>query len=336
MPYKGRYNKLRLSLGVILLSRNYALVVDSVASIPEEEVNNRSIKVWRLPIMIDDNRYTDSISERTLTNLYKQNKIGSEPEQFGDVQLRKSIHDYLIEFIVPNHDLVVVQTASRDFTSIYSNCEAVTSTIYTESRELRDKQGIEKPLVVQLLDSGEISAGQGLVTLFTDNLLRTETPINDIKSELKKFKNSVKNYVIVRDNLFIRRRLKEKGKRALPLPVALMANVLKLHPIGLFADGNIDVMGQSAFGFQRALGRLLKYCIIQVQNGLLIPIVNMSYAGDLREVKNHPLFRTLTVQCAKKDIELHISAMPLASSANLGVGGFSLGIAPTDQDAKPK
>ncbi|MEM7360857.1 MAG: DegV family protein [Pseudomonadota bacterium] len=317
------------------MSRNYALVVDSVACLPEEELARRSIQLWRLPVMIENNRYTDSVSEGTLTNIYKNKKIGREPEQFKNVQLRKSIRDFLFEEIVPKYDLVVVQTSSGEFTPIHSNCEAVVSTIYSESHELREKLGIEKPLVVQLFDSGTISASQGLVTLFMDNLLRADRSINDINKELKKFKNSVKSYVIVGDNRFIRRCLKDKGKKALPFPVAFMADMLKLHPIGKFENGTMNVMGSSAFGFDRALGRILKYCIEQVEKGLLMPIINMSYAGDLRLIKNHPLFRTLTVECANQDVDLHLSTMPLASSANFGIGGFSLGIAPKDQDAAP-
>ena len=89
-------------------------------------------------------------------------------------------------------------------------------------------------------------------------------------------------------------------------------------------------------GFDKAFESILRYTIDRIKEGLFIPIVNISYAGDLNDIYAMPLMNELNDEAKKNKVKLLFGVMGLGSSTVYGPGGFSIGIAPKNQKLKPE
>ena len=86
-------------------------------------------------------------------------------------------------------------------------------------------------------------------------------------------------------------------------------------------------------GHDEALDRTIRLCIDQVKRGLTVPVVCLSYAGDLDDVRALPAFSDLRVACQWHGVEIILSTMSMTGGINVGVNAFSIAFATQSQIA---
>ena len=64
--------------------------------------------------------------------------------------------------------------------------------------------------------------------------------------------------------------------------------------------------------------------------GLLVPVLCISYGGDLDELWRLPGIAELRQTCLDQVVELMVSPMSVSGMVNIGIGGLSLGFAAPD------
>ena len=88
-------------------------------------------------------------------------------------------------------------------------------------------------------------------------------------------------------------------------------------------------------GFDNSVNRVLGYCCDRVLDGLVAPLINISFAGDPKSLMHHNNFKRLQHVCDDNGVALYVGVMTLAASINLGPGAMSIGIAPINQSINP-
>ncbi|GAA6139454.1 hypothetical protein NBRC116583_32010 [Arenicella sp. 4NH20-0111] len=312
----------------------YTLVVDSVAAMPEKIIKTRPIKVLPVLVNINGKVQPDNISEKELVEIYSGNALSVKSEIESSPPTPEQISKFILEKVAPFCDYAICQSLSRVTSPVFDNVESVASQIARDARVTRDKLGIEHPFRMTYLNTGTTIAGQGLVALYADMLLSRGTEIQEYTATIEKFTKVVRTYVIVRDLLYTRQRAIEKGVKTIGFGAALLGKTVGLTPIVEICN-DVTTPISTKRGFDSALERLIDYTIDRIKDGLYIPIVNISYAGDLNDIKNLDVIAKLQDVANQHKVKLMFGVMGLGSSTVYGPGGFSIGIAPKNQKSKP-
>lgn len=314
---------------------NYALILDSVACLPMAEVTRRKIEIIPLSIIIHGKKYTDTYQESTLIGLHKSGLINVNTKAKTISSTPNEIQNYLLKDIVPKYDVALCQTLGQAYSPIYESYRSVTFKVAQQAHSVRTELGIDRPFQMTCMSSAALAAGQGLLALYSDDLLRAGGSYNKAKVLIEDFKKYVKSFTVVKDPIYTREHAKSKGNETVSYPVAWVADKLNFAPIGNNQNEKVHVVDVKHRGFESSANRVLAYCCDRAAEGLKTPYINVSYAGDPQVVAEFSDFKRLKAVCAKHSITLLLSVMTMGASINLGPGSLSIGIAPEDQSTDP-
>ena len=313
----------------------YTLVVDSVAAMPEYIFETRPIKVLPITVNINGKTQPDRIDEKGLIEIYQGSQLSVKSEITTAPPSPDQIRTFILNEVAPYSDYAICQSLSRVASPVFDNFETVASQIAKEARDARNELGIEHPFRMTFLNTCTTLAGQGLVALYGDMLLSKGTEIQEYTKAIQQFTKVVRTYAIVRDSFYSRKRAIEKGVKTVWFAPALLEKTVGLTPIvEIYKDMTTPVVNK--LGFDKAFESILRYTIDRIKEGLFIPIVNISYAGDLNDIYAMPLMNELNDEAKKNKVKLLFGVMGLGSSTVYGPGGFSIGIAPKNQKLKPE
>ena len=216
---------------------DYVLIVDSVGCLPETEYRKRSIELLPLAVSFDGVRYLDTYEESVLLSIHSAKRVGVKSNSISITPSADYVRKYLLKNIVDRYDTVIFQTAGQTYTPIYLSCKAVANTCAAEAKAARSKRGIVAPFRVTATETKTALAGQGLITLHSDDMLSTGMSLTEFAPYIERFKSFVQSFLIVDDLMYARHRQKMKGNKTVSLPVAVIAKTLKVSPITLLQNG---------------------------------------------------------------------------------------------------
>ena len=314
-----------------LYKMKYSLVIDSMAAVPESFLRKKHVKVIPIHVQAGGNTFADPISERVRIKHYEdglinvKNGIGSVPPT------EQEIFDLVMDRVVPEYDFAICQSIAESASPIYGNFSSVANRISKEARSLRDEVGIDAPFRLSSLSTGSSVAGQGLIAIYADLSLSKGLDFVAYTKQVEKFKGATQGFTIVKDTFHARQRAIDKGVDTVGLPTALIGRAIGMAATTLFKN-EVNQHIEIKPGFKKAVERLLRYARQQIKSGLYLPVVNVSYAGDLDDIKQIDEFSKLLRDAKVSKTAVFLSVMPLSAAVNYGPGAFSLGIAPRDQE----
>lgn len=313
----------------------YALVLDSVACVPEQELHRRPIKILPLSVSFEGTQYVDTTDEKALVAIHNAGRISVKSNALSITPTADDIRRFILKKVATDYDVAICQTIGKTYTPIYDGYRTVSQSIAADAKHVRAPLGIDSPFRMSVVDTGSLAAGQGLIALHADDLMREGLDITDYRPIIEDFKTLVKAFTIVRDSVYIRHRVKQKGNKTVSLPIALLANALSISPIANNQNGGIDIIDMKNRGFDSSVNRVFGYCSERVIEGLVAPLINISFAGDPKTLIHHSNFKRLQHVCDDHGVALYVGVMTLAASINLGPGAMSVGIAPINQSVAP-
>ncbi len=314
---------------------NYVLIIDSVACLPYAEIQRRKLEVIPLSIIVEGKKYIDTHDEQILGGLHKSGLINVDTEAKTISSTEADIRHYLFKEILPKYDVALCQTLGMAYSPIYESYRSVTFKVAQDAQRVRQEHNINRPFQMSCMSSASLAAGQGLLAIYSDELLKKSSAYNQAKESIENFKQYIKSFTIVRDPIYTRQHAKSKGNDTVSYPMAWVADKLNLAPIGNNQNEEIHVVDVKSRGFENSVSRVLAYCCEHAQAGLKMPWINISYAGDPATLPEFDNFLRLQSICNENGITLLTGVMTMGAGINLGPGSMSVGIAPEAQDTAP-
>ncbi len=314
---------------------NYVLILDSVACLPQQEIARRKLAIIPLSIIVEGKKYIDTHDERILGGLHKSGLINVNTKAKTISSTEAEIRHYLFKEIVPHYDVALCQTLGMAYSPIYESYRAVTFKVAQQAHEKRKDLNLERPFQMTCMSSGSLAAGQGLLAIYSDEVLGETESYNKAKASIEEFKQYIKSFTIVKDPIYTRQHAKSKGNKTVSYPVAWIADKLNFAPIGNNQNEAIFVVDVKNRGFDNSVDRVLAYCIDRVEEGLLLPWINISYAGDISRMPEFTNYLKLQAVCRAQGVTLMTGVMTMGAAINLGPGSMSVAIAPKNQDVNP-
>lgn len=312
----------------------YAIVIDSSAALPEGFIKDRPIKMLPLMVDIDGEAFPDYTSEKKLLKIYASGKINVRANITTSPPSQEEIKDYFLHDIVPNYDVAICQTVANNVSTTYESISEVAHSIALDSRELRNKLGIDHPFRITYMNTGTTGAGHGLVAVFADVVLSKGMEFGKYKEQVEKFRKVVKGFTVVKDIVYSRHRSRLRGQDVINLPTALIGKAVGLSPIVLIQNNVVDPVTKQV-GFSKAVNRLFDYAIDRMEEGLHLNCINVSYAGPPVDLEQYSSFTKLQERAEQAGVILLVGVLSLATAVNFSPGCIALGIAPRNHTAVP-
>jgi len=306
---------------------NYTLVLDSSAAIPEYLLKKRPIKMLPMTVRIDDDEFPDIIDEAKLIEIYQSGKVSVDADIDVFTPEAEHINRFILDEVVPNYDVAICQTLAKTVSPIYDNLSSVAKQIAKDSRDIRESLDINHPFRMTFMSTGTTVAGQGLLGVYADMLLSRGTDYTKYKSQIESFKKVTKGYLVIKDMVYARHRAKLRGVKTVAMPVAFIGKMIGLSPIALNHNEELKVITLQP-SYDKSVNKLFKYARDRIKEGLHFQIINITIAGDPKELEAFPEYESLVKEAKVAGVQILVGVMGLAGSINCGPGSIGLGIAP--------
>lgn len=311
----------------------FGIVVDSACDLPAEFFAEHDVGVLPISIRIGNESLVDD-RDPALTARYLAENLGArgaaaETEPYTVEQIR----DVFLERLVLDYDCVFCLTITSTRSPIFEHARKASFAILNSYQAVRRAAGVDGPFLMRVIDSQTLFAGQGVGVYEATRLIAANSSIGAMRERLEFIAQNSYGYMLPRDLYYLRARAQKKGDRSVGLFSVALGSALDIKPILRGWRGETGPVGKVR-GFDAGAKTLFAYAQERVRAGLLVPMLCVSYGGDLAELAALPGYPALKETCAEHGVEVLESPMSVTGMVNVGVGAVTLGFAALEHEAK--
>ncbi len=301
------------------------LLVDAACDLPREFIARHPIRVMPIPIRIGDREQVD-VRDETETKAFFDQVLASGATDLDSVPYsEEQLESLFLERLVLDFDYVICVTIAARRSPIFERAQKFLFQVITKYKSLRQAAEVPGPFAMRVFDSRNLYAAQGVQVMELARLLRADTPVTRIFGRLEEIIAQTCGYMVPSDLKYLNARARKHGERNMgPMSYAL-GNALDLKPIVRCVRGETALVAKVRH-FSAAAERVFANVTREIERGLLVPFVNMSYGGDWTALCQLPAFRALSRAASLRGVEVHWSHQSMSAGVNLGPGALSVGI----------
>ena len=308
------------------------LTMDAACDLPQAFVQEHGIGVLPITVKVDDETFKDNRDPAEIQRFINR-RLGSrshtaetEPTSTEDVQ------KLFMERLVLEKDCVFCLTMTATRSPTHDNVVRASFAVLRNSREARDAAGIPGPFLMRVVDTRNLFAGAGPTIWAATQLIEANENPAVIRERLNHIANHSYGYLLPRDLHYLRARAKKKNDRSVGLFSAMLGSALDIKPILRCFRGETGPVAK-ARGFDQGAQMLFEYAARRVRAGLIVPVVCVSYGGDINVLEHLNGYAALVDACKACGVTLLETPMSITGMVNVGEGAVSLGLAAEEHEA---
>ncbi len=308
------------------------LVVDSACDLPLSFLRENDVEIMPITLRFGDDFYVDKRDpEATLqfyANLIPDHGLKAETEPYSVDEIR----DLFLDRLVTRFDRVLVVSIASSRSEIFNNATKASFAILSGYRKRRQEAGVEGNFMLRVLDSGQMFTGEGVLVWELLRWLKSQPDphFDALQKYAEEFKKTVYAYAIPQDLFYPRARARQRGVRGFNWAQFMAGSMLDIKPIVEAHDGDTKPIAKVRH-FETAVDQAMTRAIERIDGKRLTsPVIALSYAGRVAEIRKFPMYQRLKVRAAEAGVTLLESPMSTTAGIYLGPGAFSLGYAAQD------
>ncbi len=306
---------------------NYCIAVDSACDLPHPFIVANNVKVLPITVLIDGQIFRDFRDPKTTLDFYayygnhKDGLVQTSPLTVDEMST------ILEEELLHHYDGTQVITINAERSKIYDNVREAALIKLPKLKALhRDVTGSSQ-FRLRVFNSTTMFTGQAIIAHEAVRLLRDEgLELERLEPRLAALADQVYAYVVPRDLYYLHARAREKGDNSVGWFSYKVGNLLNVKPVVQCYRGVTEPAFKAA-GFDAALQRLFARTLEAIDQGLVTPLVAMSYGGDLEEIRANSHYIDFVNAAQARGVDLLLSLMSTTAAVNVGPRAFSLAFA---------
>jgi fatty acid-binding protein DegV len=235
--------------------------------------------------------------------------------------------------LVLEQDCVFCLTITATRSPINEHVNRASFAILKNYRKVREEAGVAGPFMMRVVDTRNIFAGAAPAIFEATRLIQANETPAAIRERLNYIANNSYGYMLPRDLYYLRARAKKKNDRSVSLFSAVLGSALDIKPLLRCYQGETGPVGKVR-GFDHGAEALFGYAAQRVRAGLLVPMMCVSYGGDLAVLSGLPGYAGLRAACEECGVELMAAPMSITGMVNVGEGAVTLGFAAEEHVAE--
>ncbi|MEO9216048.1 MAG: DegV family protein, partial [Rhodanobacter sp.] len=291
------------------------LAIDASCDVSQEFLQKHKVAVMPITVKLDRETFMDERRPEEFQRFIDR-RLGSrshsaetEPCPVEEVQklfLNKLVLDY---------DCVFCLTITATRSPINEHVNKASFGILKNYRQVREQAGIPGPFMMRVVDTRNVFAGTVPAIYEAARLIAADHPPAAIRERLTHIANNSYGYMLPRDLIHLRNRIKKRGDRSVSLFSAMVGTALDIKPLLRCFRGETGPVGKVR-GFDHGAEMLFGYATKRVRAGLLVPMVSVSYGGDLAVLLHLPGYAELRAACEECGVALMEAPMSITGMVN--------------------
>lgn len=299
-----------------------AIIVDSACSLPLSIREKYNVEFVPLSYSVNEDRFVDECSEENALAMFESGSFARKYEVNTQAPSPEDFEETIIKKIKEGYSRIIVQTVNRTQGDTYNNANAGVA------RAKKQLDG-RKDIVLRVMDSRTVFAGQGLMAIETIRRLLRSKDEAAVRRTMDVISEKIHTFILPKEPLVALERSRERNETSVGWTQALIATKLGIHPIILNANDDSSAVTK-IWGFNKAANELFDHVATRIEESIKCPIVTVNYCGPLDELKALPGYGALELAAKNKGVMLIPSVASIASGIYSSVGSLSIAIA-TDE-----
>ena len=309
------------------------LAIDAACDLSQAFLERHNVTVMPITVRVDGEEFMDDRQPAELQRFIEK-RLGSrshsaetEPCPVEDVQ------KLFLEHLVLDQDCVFCLTITSTRSPINEHVNRASFAILKNYRQVREQAGVPGPFMMRVVDTRNIFAGAAPAVHEAARMIAAGDHPAAIRERLTQVANHSYGYMLPRDLYYLRARAKKKNDRSVSLFSAMLGSALDIKPLLRCFQGETGPVGKVR-GFEQGAEALFGYAAQRVRAGLMVPVMCVSYGGDLAVLPGLPGYAQLRAACEEHGVELMEAPMSITGMVNVGEGAVTLGFAAEDHVAE--
>lgn len=302
------------------------LAIDAVCDLSQAFLKEHAIAVMPITVRVDDEVFIDDREPGEMQRFLAK-RLGSrsqsaetEPCSIDDVQ------KLFLEKLVLQYDCVFCLTITATRSPINEHVNRASFGIMKHYRKVREDAAMPGSFMMRVVDTRNIFAGAAPAVFEAARLIKAGEAAAVIREKLTQIANHSYAYMLPRDLYYLRARAKKKNDRSVSLFSAVLGSALDIKPLLRCYRGETGPVSKVR-GFEQGAETLFGYAARRVRIGLLVPVVCVSYGGDLGVLPSLPGYFDLQSACKECGVTLMEAPMSITGMVIVGEGAVTLGFA---------
>lgn len=309
------------------------LAIDAACDLSQAFLQQHNVAVMPITVRVDGEVFMDDRKPAEIQRFIDR-RLGSrshsaetEPCPVDEVQ------KLFLERLVLEQDCMFCLTITATRSPINEHVNKASFGILKNYRQVRERAGVPGPFMMRVIDTRNIFAGAAPAVYEAARLIAADETPGVIRERLTHLANHTYGYMLPRDLYYLRARAKKKNDRSVGLVSAMLGSALDIKPILRCFRGETGPVGKVR-GFEQGAEALFGYAAQRVRAGLLVPMVCVSYGGDLEVLPHLPGYTELRAVCEEHGVELMEAPMSITGMVNVGEGAVTVGFAAEEHEAE--
>jgi DegV family protein with EDD domain len=309
------------------------LVVDSTCELPREYLDAHHVIVQPIKIHMGNATFVDERNATESLRFYREH-LGDKGHAAESTPFTvEQIRELFLTKLVVDFDFVFCLCIMSSRSPIYENSVMASREILRYYHPIRKDAGLKGIFQMRVIDSKSAFVGPAIAVQEGVRMIAAGDHHNAIRERLEFMADNTYAYMVPRDLFHLRASIVKRGDKSLPWYRAALGTMLDIKPILQIYRGDTANVGK-AKGFEAAGISLFNYAADRVRKGLLAPLVNLSYGGELDKLRALPGYDKLARACEEHGAKLTEAVMSITAMVNVGEGALTVGFASPPHEAK--
>ncbi|MBW7860715.1 MAG: DegV family protein [Rhodocyclaceae bacterium] len=309
------------------MATSIGLLVDATCDLPHEFFRDHEIGVLPVAIRIGQTHLEDRRDPLQTAEFYRQrydrrDALHAETHPMGAAEVAEEI----LGRWATECDHVICMTVTAARSGIFSNTTRAAVEVSSRSRDLRRSHGLPGRCTVTVINTRSMFAGQGVLAWEAARLREAGGDASAMAERLAMLADHLHCYFVASDLYYLLHRAAKRGDTSVNWTAYAVGKALDLKPILLCHQDNTGPVAKS-WGFNAGVRKVFDNTLAQVEAGLLVPCVCVSYGGDLAELEKLSGFAAFRRRIEAAGVELLVCQMSKTGAVNVGAGGLSVAFA---------
>lgn len=307
------------------------LAIDATCDLPQAFIEQHDIAVMPIAVTIDGTTFKDARDPEETARFFKAGLGSRSHSASTDPCSVEDVQKLFLERLVLEKDCVFCLTITAARSPINAHVIRASFGVLKHYRQVRDQTTMPGPFLMRVIDTRTLFAGSAPAIVEATRLFQSEASPAAIRERLTHIANHSYAFMLPRDLYHLRAPVKAKGDRSVSLFSAVLGSALDIKPLLRGYRGETGPGGKVR-GFEQGAHTLFDYARQRVHAGLLVPVVCVSYGGDLAELPRLPGYEKLRAACEACAVELMEAPISIIGMVNVGEGALTLGFAAEEHE----
>lgn len=302
------------------------LLVDATCDLPTSVFQRNKVQIIPTSLAMGRTTYIDTRNPDSYSHFYQQHNASQLSHATYASATSEALESALQEDLLYQYDHLLVMTPHIKLSTTLQNLREAVFQLQPRFVELRLAANLKTPFKIRIVECNTAYTGYGLVLYEALRLLNEKArTVDQIKKPLDTFKTTLETFVLPGYEDSVHPKLSSQ-----PFNLNWLAlQKLKLNKsLPVFHIDNTGISELTNLTAKTSTNDFFEFIYDKLtQTKLKNHMVNISYAGNLAQLRVKPIFRVLNEHVKNKGGKMVYSVMSPTSSVQLGKGALTVSFA---------